>query len=216
MLKVRGKAMKINPVVVDLSHHNEHVDFYALQKAGVIGVIHKATQGTTFVDKEYAPRRGLAKSAGLLWGAYHFCTGEDPQKQYDYFKAAAQPGPNTLVAIDFEPNTTPGGTTMTLDQLHQLAAIVENDLGRKPVIYGGNHLKTVLNGAKDPVLSQHRLWWAQYGPAAQIPPAWSQYWLWQFTDGVHGPPPNTMPGIGPCDIDDFDGSDDDLKAQWAA
>ena len=32
-------------VVVDLSHHNETVDFAKMKAAGIVGVIHKATQG---------------------------------------------------------------------------------------------------------------------------------------------------------------------------
>jgi lysozyme len=209
----------VNPIVVDLSHFIENVDFSALQGAGVVGVIHKATQGVGYVDPEYARRRGLAKSAGLLWGAYHFCTGEDPQKQYDNFSRAAQPGAGTLVAVNFEPNTVPGGSSMTLDQLRDFVAMVEGDLGRKPVIYGGHYLRQELDGQADSSLSQHRLWWAQY-PAnvsqLAIPPAWDHYWLWQYTDGKSGPSPQQMAGVGPCDINDFDGSADDLRVQWAS
>ena len=47
-------------VVVDLSHHNERVDFGKLKAAGIVGVIHKATQGLTFVDRGYALRRAQA------------------------------------------------------------------------------------------------------------------------------------------------------------
>ena len=55
-------------VVIDLSHHNNNVDFAKVVAAGVLGVIHKATQGTTTVDPLYAQRRGEALAAGLLWG----------------------------------------------------------------------------------------------------------------------------------------------------
>ena len=42
---------------------------------GIVGVIHKATQGTTYVDETYASRRVEALACGLLWGAYHFGVG---------------------------------------------------------------------------------------------------------------------------------------------
>ena len=37
--------MSIINVVVDLSHHNDPVDFVRAKAAGIVGVIHKATQG---------------------------------------------------------------------------------------------------------------------------------------------------------------------------
>ena len=40
--------MAIN-VVVDISHHNGNVDLTKAQAAGIVGVIHKATQGTSMV-----------------------------------------------------------------------------------------------------------------------------------------------------------------------
>ena len=43
-------------VVIDLSHHNEKVDFKKVAADGVVGIIHKATQGFGFVDKKYAAR----------------------------------------------------------------------------------------------------------------------------------------------------------------
>ena len=55
---------------------------------------------------------------------------------------------------------------------------------------------------------------AQYGPVAVLPPGWKAYTLWQYTDGHDGPKPHTVPGIGECDRNQFDGSESDLKAQW--
>ena len=64
-------------LIVDLSHHNGDVEFPRAKAAGVVGVIHKATQGTKFVDPTYAKNRKAATDIGLLWGAYHFSTGGD-------------------------------------------------------------------------------------------------------------------------------------------
>jgi hypothetical protein len=36
-------AVAINPLVVDLSHHNDVTDFGAVKAAGIAGIIHKAT-----------------------------------------------------------------------------------------------------------------------------------------------------------------------------
>jgi lysozyme len=63
--------MAIN-VVADISHHNGNVDLNAAKVAGIVGVIHKATQGTAMMDNMYQQNRQKAQTAGLLWGAYHF------------------------------------------------------------------------------------------------------------------------------------------------
>ncbi|PYS86040.1 MAG: glycoside hydrolase, partial [Acidobacteria bacterium] len=72
--------MSIN-VVVDISHHNGNVDLGKAQAAGIVGVIHKATQGTSMTDNMYDQNRQQAVAAGLLWGAYHFGTKADGAAQ---------------------------------------------------------------------------------------------------------------------------------------
>ena len=37
-------------VIVDLSHHNGNVNLAQAKAPGIVGVIHKATQGTSYVD----------------------------------------------------------------------------------------------------------------------------------------------------------------------
>ena len=51
------------PLVIDLSHHNTVTDFGKIAAAGIRGVIHKATEGVTFKDAEYGPRRQAAIGA---------------------------------------------------------------------------------------------------------------------------------------------------------
>ena len=62
----KSPAVAINPLVVDLSHHNDVADFGAVKAAGIAGIIHKATEGVSFTDKLYADRRGRALGVGLL------------------------------------------------------------------------------------------------------------------------------------------------------
>src|SRR5262249_49125974 len=62
-----------------------------------------------------------------------------------------------------------------------------------------------------------RLWLCQYGSTPSWPTAtWPKYWLWQFTDGVYGPEPHGIDGIGPCDINSYAGKSDQLVAEWAS
>jgi lysozyme len=201
--------------VVDLSHFNAPPNFPAAKAGGVLGVIHKATQGTGFVDNKYAARRGPATGAELLWGAYHFGTGDDVDDQVDHYLETAKPDASTLVALDFEQNTVQGGTSMSLDQAKAFLQAIETKLGRKAVLYGGAYLKQKLAGQADAYLASHRLWWAQYSAAPSLAPGWPTYWLWQYTDGHHGTI-NQVPGIGLCDVDTYQGTDAQLAQEWAS
>ena len=200
-------------VVMDLSHNNPSVDFGLAAVDGIVGVVHKATQGTGFADPQYSARRQAAADAGLLWGAYHFGTGADPVAQANWFLRTATPGPQDLVVLDFEEN--PAGTTMSLDQARTFIQTVQAKIGRAPGLYGGSLLKQSLTGISDPILEACWLWWAQYGPVAAIPPNWDNYTLWQYTDGHHGNPPFAVNGVGVCDRDQYQGSVDQLTAAWA-
>jgi lysozyme len=71
--------------VVDLSHWNSDVNFKLVKEDGILGVVHKVTQGLKYVDPKYAKRRKVAENEGLLWGAYHFGVGENGKDQAEHF-----------------------------------------------------------------------------------------------------------------------------------
>lgn len=197
--------------VIDLSHHNTvSPSLEAAKAAGVQGVIHKATEATGYVDEKYVARRKLAADVGMLWGAYHFMRPGQVGVQVDHFLRTAKPDDGTVMVCDYEDPKIP------LDQLIAFMGMLETKLGRKPVLYCGHVLKEKLGQTAMPVLTQYRLWLAQYGPKAKLPPGWDKYWLWQYSDGEVGPDPHEVPGIGPhCDCNHFDGTDDELAWSWA-
>jgi lysozyme len=96
----KSGAAAINPLVVDLSHHNDVADFGAVKAAGIAGIIHKATEGFSFTDKLYPDRRSRALGVGLLWGAYHFLRLGSIAAQADFFLKVAAPDNTTLLALD--------------------------------------------------------------------------------------------------------------------
>jgi len=85
-------------VVIDLSHYNPVTSFQQVQQSGIVGVIHKATEGTNWNDPTYAGRQPQALAAGLWWGAYHFGVNEDGATQAQYFLSIVKPGPQDLLA----------------------------------------------------------------------------------------------------------------------
>jgi lysozyme len=83
------------------------------------------------------------------------------------------------------------------------------------VIYSGNTAKERIHG-NDPFFGSRRLWLAQYGTAPTTQESWTDYWLWQFTDGEHGPSPHSIDGIGRCDINSYPGDPQRLIEEWAS
>jgi len=200
-------------VVIDISHHNGRVDLQRAAADGILGVIHKATQGSGFADAMYAKNRRAAASADLLWGAYHFGTGADPTAQAKQFLRVADLDSNNLLVLDFEENTQ--GPTMTLVQARAFIKTVQEATGRICGLYGGSTLKEALAGKSDPLLAACWLWWAQYSSTPSIPSNLPDFTLWQYTDGHHGDGPFEVDGVGPCDRDKYQGSVDDLRTKWA-
>src|ERR1017187_3510474 len=136
--------------IIDLSHHNGHVDLQKAKAAGIAGVIQKAAQGTSFTDPTFAVNRQKAADAGLLFGAYHFGVGADGVEQADFFLKVVQPGPGDLLVLDFEANAQ--GPSMTLGEARAFVTHVQAVTGQWPGLYSGNYLKELLGTGNDPVL----------------------------------------------------------------
>ena len=199
--------------VIDLSHHNNVTSFADARAAGVLAVIHKATQGTAFSDATYDQHRASAKAAGMLWGAYHFSRSGDVPMQVDHFLSVANAGKDEILVLDFEPNSKEG--TMTLAEAEQFVMLVQKQTGRFPGLYTGSaFINEVLGQNRKTVLAQCWLWIARYGANPVVPPAWSDFTLWQYTDGNSGIQPHQVPGIGRCDRDKFNGDGAGLRLLW--
>ena len=202
--------------VIDLSHHNTVTNFDAARAAGVRAVIQKATQGTVFVDPTYRSHRDGARAANLLFGAYHFGVAGNASDQAAHLLSVAQ-ADTSLLVLDLEGN--PQGHDMSLQEAEEFVNHIATATGRFPGLYSGHTIKEMLSaaGIRDPrqtLLSQCWLWIAQYGPAPLIPSLWSRWTLWQYTDGAAGPEPHEVDGIGRCDRERFNGSEQDLIAFW--
>jgi len=202
--------------VVDLSHWDPASDYEAVRAAGVSGVIYKSTQGTGYTDPTYYSQKKAALKAGLLWGSFHFGDCSDPEYQAENYVAFTKIGDGELFCLDFEDNQD---CSMSINQAQTFILTVEKALNRDSqcVFYSGNRVKDLLGTKHNAFLGERRLWLAQYGNTPKVQASWSEkgYWLWQYTDGVYGPTPHEVDGIGPCDCNISAFSDADLAAQWA-
>lgn len=195
-------------MVIDLYHGDLVTSFQAVKDSGVVGVIHKATEGLAVRDKTYAARRKSFGAVGMAWGAYHFYHGGGVHEA-DFFLSVAQPDNNTLVALDWEQasNGIP-----TASAARTFLERIEEKLGRKAVIYSGNAAKEKISG-KDAYFGSHRLWLAQYGSKWKVQPSWQRPWLWQYSEA------GAVPGIGgKCDVNAVIApmDADQLLREWAS
>ena len=196
-------------LVIDLSHWNTVKSLQTVANAGLVGVIHKASEGDGYVDPTYADRREEALRAGLCWGAYHFGTSADVDDQVNNFLAAADPDDETLVALDLEDYEQ---NSMGLDAAEEFVEKVEEALGRPLgcVLYSGNRIKELV---PEPSVfwGSRRLWLAHYcSPPPELPTSWDRYFLWQYTDRAQ------VDGIeGPVDGNEYAGTPAELRAAWS-
>lgn len=193
--------------------------FTKAKEAGLWGCIHKSSQGITFKDKAYDRRREACQKVGLLWGAYHFNTGDNVKDQVDWFLKCSKPDKNTLMVLDYEDNKR---SNMRVHEAVSFMKLVEDKTGRSCAIYSGNRLKeTITQLGKDEFqyITSRKLWICQYGPKVKLPKGFDKYWLWQYTgDGV-GPEPHyidgiTCPGNSGIDLNVYNGTYDQLKKEW--
>jgi lysozyme len=197
----------LKPAFIDISHWQViPASLEAAAASGILGVVHKATEGATYVDPKLEARHHLADDAGLMWGVYHFMRPGSIAAQARHFLHTVEPlmDDDTLLMADHE------DAGVSLDELAEFLALVAQATGRMPALYSGHLLKEQLAGKADARLTPFRLWIAQYADAPVLPPGWPKYWAWQYTQT------GRVPGIeGDVDLNAYDGPADGLIAEWS-
>lgn len=175
-------------MIIDLSSNNIHpVTWPQVKAAGVQGVILKATQGTTYVNPDYAGDVAGASAAGLPVIAYHFADFTTPVAEARYFLSVA--GRRGRV-LDSETNSTAAWQNAFLAALG-LPGTEELDYGSA---------STLPSGAV-----RSLIWAAAYGPKPNKGEV-----LWQFTSGA------PVPGItGTVDASEWLGTQAQFDAVFA-
>ena len=181
---------------VDVYHGDNVVSFYQLLADGIKFAFLKATQGVSDIDPMYANYKSRCIATGILPGAYHFFTADDPAQQAKHFvnNVGGLPGMIGLV-VDVETYFEGVGAAVKV-----FLAEVKALTGHTPDVY-------VSPSFKDSYLSDlsadDTVWLAEYGVSS--PRAACSFWQWSDTAMVEGIE-------GPCDADVYNGTIDQLKA----
>ena len=219
--------------VIDISRSVTVSDFRLVRQSDILAVIHKASEGGDYPDTAYAARRPQAEAAGLLWGAYHFGTGQSSgERQAAFFLSVSRPGPKTLLALDLELNENNPSNSMRLDQAEAFVQAVAEATGRLPVVYvhptwangdplPGSGLSLGAQITPDSILARCGLWVADYHDSPEIPLAWAaRGWrLWQYAGDESASRPaygatNIVRGLSHCDRNLFNGDSTALYQFW--
>ena len=198
----------MTPLVIDIYHNDPVESFQEIKDAGILAIIHKASEGSRR-DQLYEHRRQAFVDLGFKWGAYHFFHGNG-KAEADFFLSAAQPDENTLLALDWEP--TPNGVTPSYAAARAFLERIEEKLGRKAVVYSGNVAKEQIKG-RDAFFSGHRLWLAQYAAHWKTQASWDKPWLWQYGSEATK---SRVQGIrGYCDVNNIlDADEEGFFKNW--
>ena len=191
-------------LAIDLSHHNTVTDLHQVAAAGIVGIIHKCTQGTTFLDDDYHARKAQAAEAGLAWSAYHYLEHGNVRQQMEWFIDNCDLEAGARACVDYEEEGC------TLDDLTEaIEVLTEQAPDLELTVYSGHLIKEHLGNGTDPILEQTSLWLAQYGDTPSWPRGcWATWSLWQYTDQ------GSVPGIaGNVDCNRFNGSADQCR-KW--
>lgn len=168
---------------VDISHHNGLVDFKALSAEGHKFCFLKASEGTGYIDPQFARGWELAPQAGLLTGAYHFFHPEQSAKdQAAHFLSTMglQRAKDLPPVLDLEVSGGLRVSQIKAGALEWLSRI-EQAVGKKPIVYSGRSFVEGLGDVE--AFQSYPLWLAEYASAPKQPKNWATPWVfWQYTD----------------------------------
>lgn len=187
------------PVIkgIDVSNHQDRVDWSRVKADGIAFAYIKASEGTSFADAKYRAHVTGAKAVGIKTGAYHFARPDtytsdpkgDARAEADWFLSLAAPRSGDLLpALDLETAGLPAAqmvewTRAWLDR-------VRRKIGVRPVLYTYPAFWSALGGTT--AFRLYPLWIANYEVSEpQLPNGWRRYAIWQYTssgsvDGIPG------------------------------
>lgn len=195
----RHKIPAARYLMADLSSNNDQVDLAAYKAAGHRAIALKATEGVSFIDPTYVSRVGKAHALGLKVVHYHFARPDNhptAAPEAVFFAKVVKPHlkRGDRVCLDLEKDTAHQTVNLSryaqefLDDVSKLLKVSYPWLYSYTAFIRGNALKTP---------SKTRLWLADYSaPILGARGRITDIWAHQFTNGVNGPRPHSMAGLG--------------------
>ncbi len=191
---------------VDVSHHNESIDWDAIKNAGGSFVFIKISEGVGTRDPKAKINADNAKLRGLRIGYYHFCHPDKRVGATILLDATAEADEALQIMRGLPPGDLP--LVLDLERFSETADSplnkndyllwvttfierIENKSAMEVMIYGNaSYLNDKLPAGH--TLGKNRLWLAGYPKAPDlnkvvVPHGWTSFAIWQYTEsGVIG------------------------------
>jgi lysozyme len=195
--------MTDNPACIDISHWQGFPDFKQVAGAGVVAMIHKATEGTSYVDPNRSTNIRNAMAGGIACATYHWLKPGNAKEQMAFYLKTVNPVPGERMIIDYE---EPGCTILDLHDAVQ--ALLDDPRKLQITVYSGQLLKSQLTVKDEFLATNTDLWLAQYttGQTSWPTETYPSWTLWQYseTGAIAG-----IPGTA-VDCNKFNGLNKDL------
>lgn len=207
-VRIKGKQPKEFPVHgIDLSRHNQGIDWQRVKRSGVDFAFIKATEGKDDRDVRYRELWRAARRAGIPRSAYHFyyfCASPESQAQ-NYIRAVPKGERSLPPILDVEWNPdSPScrkrpAASIVVNRLKRWLTVVEKHYGQKPIIYTtvDFHRENLASGA----LPGYQYWLRSVKAEPKFIYGSRRWTFWQYTGT------GKVPGIeGQVDINAYRGS----------
>ncbi len=152
--------------VIDISHYQKVSSLKKVKADGIVGIIHKATEGRTWTDGKYYNRSRWAVEERVMWGAYHYGLRGNPKQQVDHFLSFTDPDEKVLLVLDFE--ATSHAPQMRRKDAEAFVERVHKLTGVWPGLYTGqSFINDTLGNDTSTSLANCWLWIAPTTPKSQ-------------------------------------------------
>lgn len=170
---------------IDVSHHQGEINWLKVKswnEKPLSFVYIKATEGSSYVDRNYQQNTRKARGAGIKVGSYHFFrTTSSADSQFEHFIATIGTQEQDLIPmVDLEENDRLSREAYNTE-VKKFLLLLENHFGQKPLIYAPQ-------GFYNTYLKENYLkyYWSIARYSSQKPNLHdaNNWTLWQFTE--HG------------------------------
>lgn len=189
---------------IDVSHWHPIQDASAILDAGISFIGAKITNGMGTDALARTHIAAIRSQPFVLAIYYHFAMPGDPVKQANHLlDVVGQLRGNERLALDVEGGQAPH-LPWIISFMRALAAVYPD---RRHIVYSSARVwREVLGNPAWPGADAYDLFAPRYnatGAEPELPPPWSQWTFWQWTDGGQTGPIYSCPGVGTCDADYF-------------
>lgn len=196
---------KGSPKGIDVSHHQNKIDWGRVRKEGYEFAFIKCSEGRTYRDPRYKENWDAAGEAKFARGAYHFYRSTStPEAQLRNIAGCFQ-GDRIgelppVLDVETDGQSFDGLSCDTvLQDIRQILEGMHKLTGQVPILYTNVYTwRDALCGSD--TLDAYPLWLALYSSKIRLPPGWTRWAFWQKTST------GSIPGVtGDVDLDIFNG-----------